>query len=46
MHVDHNTTKIGAKNLDINSLNFDDMESDLGMPMLREIVYDENGILK
>ena len=44
--TDFNAADIGTNNLDLKALKTHAMELDLGMPMLRRRVYDENGILK
>ena len=44
-HAGHNTSGIGTKNIDANTLNWHDMESDLGVPMVRERAYGKNRIL-
>ena len=46
VHTDLNTADIGTKNVDVKAFKRHATELDLGMPMLRERVYGENGILK
>ena len=46
IHTDLNTADIGTKNVDVKAFKWHTTELDLGMPMLREKVYGQNGILK
>ena len=44
-HVGHNAVGVSTKNLDDSTFKRNIIELDLGVPMLRERVYDKNRIL-
>ena len=45
MHIDHRKVGIDTNNLDDSALNRNAIELDIGVPVSRERIYSENGII-